>query len=462
MDRKFQLVGLIRPEKFGGIYYERNRLVIELLNTIGYEIIRLIKSNKSMSEIVDFLYHKYDADKKFIERDVEQFIIYLKKSKYIVDDTDNIDSIIENKNMNNLYPKNFEMENFVLGMKPYELRSPLKVLLELTYSCNLRCIHCFADADFCCENRMVQNELSYEDWCKIIDNIIKNDVFEILLSGGEATMRDDLIKICDYISSKGRSYSLLTNATLIDKKMAKDLKRTGCAKVESNLDGYDQETYERFRGVKGSFEKTISGIKACLDEGIQVRCNVMETKMTIFDLKKIVDTAYEIGVRELCVIPLEMGGRAKNIKKLCFGKEDIKMLNEFYEDVNDWFDNKYKNTDMLLFTPNQFSRNGSKYSKVFDVANVMPRCGAGLIHCTINPFGIVKMCPTDHSLLIAENRNVLHEDLSEIWENSKILKMVRGSNFKKCVHCNESCEMECPVIRYETHGKLEYSCNRGG
>ena len=102
--------------------------------------------------------------------------------------------------------------------------------------------------------------------------------------------------------------------------MAKDLKRTGCAKVESNLDGYDQETYERFRGVKGSFEKTISGIKACLDEGIQVRCNVMETKMTIFDLKKIVDTAYEIGVRELCVIPLEMGGRAKNIKKLCFGK----------------------------------------------------------------------------------------------------------------------------------------------
>ena len=32
MDRKFQLVGLIRPEKFGGIYYERNRLVIELLN----------------------------------------------------------------------------------------------------------------------------------------------------------------------------------------------------------------------------------------------------------------------------------------------------------------------------------------------------------------------------------------------------------------------------------------------
>lgn len=80
MDRKFQLVGLIRPEKFGGIYYERNRLVIELLNTIGYEIIRLIKSNKSMSEIVDFLYHKYDADKKFIERDVEQFIIYLKKA----------------------------------------------------------------------------------------------------------------------------------------------------------------------------------------------------------------------------------------------------------------------------------------------------------------------------------------------------------------------------------------------
>ena len=44
------------------------------------KIVTIIKSNKSMSEIVDFMYHKYDADKKFIERDVEQFIIYLKKA----------------------------------------------------------------------------------------------------------------------------------------------------------------------------------------------------------------------------------------------------------------------------------------------------------------------------------------------------------------------------------------------
>ena len=84
-------------------------------------------------------------------------------------------------------------------------------------------------------------------------------------------------------------------------------------------------------------------------------------------MKEIVDLAYKIGVREVCVIPLEMGGRAKNIKNICFEKNDMENLNKFYEETTRWFEDKYKNTDMILFTPNQFSRGESKYSKIFDI-----------------------------------------------------------------------------------------------
>lgn len=464
MIEKFKVNGIMRSEKFGGIYYERDRLVIEMLNEIGYEILKMIGSGHSTNEIVDRLYNMYDVNYELLKSDVLTFISYLRKSKYIIREDANLNDKTDIKYCNSTTTSrnNFQNKDFILGMEPYELKSPLKVLLELTYACNLRCIHCFADAEFCSKSKLINEELTYNDWCKIIDNIIKNEVFEILLSGGEATMRDDLIKICEYIHSKGRGYSLLTNATLIDKNMADEFKRTGCAKVESNLDGYNAETYEAFRGVKGSFEKTILGIKACLDAGLQVRCNVMETKITIFNLKKIVDLAYDIGVREVCVIPLEMGGRAKSIRNLCFEKDDMEKLTSFYEEVNMWFDNKYKDTGMVLFTPNQFSRGESKYSKVFDIENIMPRCGAGLIHCTINPFGIIKMCPTDHSLLIKENNNALKEDLGYIWKNSEVLKKIRGESFKKCVHCAEVCGMECPVIRYEEKKDLTYGCKMGG
>lgn len=464
MADKFKIAGIVRSEKFGGIYYERDRLVIEMLNQIGYEIIKMIESGYSYDEIVKRLYSTYDVDYEILKNDVSTYINYLLKSKYVISENTNLNGKTDLQPYSSVatYDNNFQKKDFILGMEPYELKSPLKVLLELTYSCNLKCIHCFADAEFCSKSKLINEELSYSDWCKIIDNILKNEVFEILLSGGEATMRGDLINICEYIHSKGRGYSLLTNATLIDRNMANELKRTGCVKVESNLDGYNAETYEAFRGVKGSFNQTISGIKACLDAGLQVRCNVMETKLTIFNLKEIVDLAYNIGVREVCVIPLEMGGRAKNIKNLCFEENDMESLNNFYEEVNRWFDDKYKNTDMILFTPNQFSRGESKYSKIFDIENIMPRCGAGLIHCTINPFGVVKMCPTDHSLLVKENNNVLKEDLGYIWENSEVLKKVRGESFKKCVHCTEVCGMECPVIRYEEKKDLTYGCMIGG
>ncbi|MDC7279314.1 PqqD family peptide modification chaperone [Butyrivibrio fibrisolvens] len=460
MGSGYVVEGIIRPEKFGGIYYERDRLVIEMLNSVGYEILKLLKEDKNEAEIVEALKNEYGVEEDIIKNDVKAFIEYLLKSKYIRSEKEVVSEQTETKKTANTATM-FSNKDFVLGMEPYELATPLKVLLELTYSCNLRCIHCFADADYCTKIENHNNELGYEDWCKVIDNIVKNNVFEILLSGGEATMRKDLFKIAEYIQSKGRSYSLLTNATLIDEEKAKMLKRTGCAKVESNLDGYDAETYESFRGVKGSFDKTVKGIQACLNEGIPVRCNVMETKVTVFNLKKIVDKAYEIGVREVCVIPLENGGRAKTNDKLAFGEQDQEKLLEFYKDVNEWFDEKYKDTDMVLFTPNLFNRGEGRFTKLFDIANIMPRCGAGLIHCTINPYGIVKMCPSDESLLVRENNSAVTHDLGEIWRNSRVLKNVRSSNFKKCVHCDSECNRQCPITRTELEGSYEYECEKG-
>ena len=58
-------------------------------------------------------------------------------------------------------------------------------------------------------------------------------------------------------------------------------------------------------------------------------------------MKKIVDKAYEIGVREVCVVPLESGGRAKVNTQLAFQEDDVEELRAFYKDVVQWFDEKY-------------------------------------------------------------------------------------------------------------------------
>ena len=458
--KQLTVVGKIRKEDFGGIYYERNRLVIELLNDSAFEILSLYQQGMKTEEIEAYLLKEYDADPELIRSNLKTYLEYLEQSKFIVSGEAPAGEKKKVK-MSKIPVQDTLHQRYTLGMPPYVLSAPLKVLIELTHNCNLKCVHCFADADYCRKSDMgyIEGELITEQWYKVIDNILEAGVFEILLSGGEATMRKDLLDIAAYIQKKGAGYCLLSNTTLIDDEMARRLKETGCEKVESNLDGYDARTYDRFRGVDGSFEATVTGIKACLQHDLPVRCNVMETKMNIFDLKKIVDKAYEIGVREVCVVPLESGGRAKVNDHLAFQEEDMQKLHLFYKEVTAWFDEKYGETDMVLFTPNMLSEKG-RFAKVFDVSGMMPSCGAGKIHCTIDPYGNVKLCPSDEGALRKEGNNLLETDLRQIWKKSKVLNRIRSSAFRNCQSCEKHCEFSCPLTR--TERKEEFRCSYEG
>lgn len=199
------IVGRIRKEAFGGIYYERDRLVIELLNDSAYEILSLCQQGKTQEEIEQYLLSEYEADPHLIKDDLQEYLSYLTASKFIQNGKDVKKDCI---NMKKIPTQDMYDRNYTLGLPPYVLSAPLKVLIELTHICNLKCVHCFADADFCKYNEKgyIEGELTTQQWYKVIDNILEAGVFEILLSGGEATMRKDLLDIAKYIQSKGASY----------------------------------------------------------------------------------------------------------------------------------------------------------------------------------------------------------------------------------------------------------------
>ncbi len=451
-DLKPKIVGKARRESFGGLYYERRRLIVEMMNDIAYHIISLCNGENTVENVKQSIMREYRVSEDILENDLAEYVHYLLNSGFITMDG------IETAKANNIVLKPMLEENeikqnrYSLGTPPFTLSAPMKVLLELTHNCNLKCVHCMADATCKITSKgYLDGELDTNAWYQIIDQIFEAEVFEILLSGGEPTLRNDFIDIAKYIHSKGATYCLLSNTTLIDMQLAKQLKETGCNKVESNLDGYNDDTYDDFRGVKGSFKKTVEGIKACLANDIPVRCNVMETKKTVIYLKEIVDFAYSIGVREVCVVPLEQGGRAKGNMELAFNKSDIEKLTDFYIEVNDWFEKKYGNSGMVLLTPYTLQkRSGSRYSKIFDLNNFIPSCGAGKIHCTIDPYGDVKLCPSDANVLKRERLNLLEKSLKDIWESSETLMKARGTLRSECVTCqNFECTNRCPVQRLD-------------
>lgn len=440
--RNIKVNGVVRKETWGGIYYYKERMQIDKINETYYSFLELLKEYKDVYYAYEKMKELYDVDEEMLRTDIEELVKYMLKLRMISVEGLTQEEIVE---LNTSYVSTDDSD-FILGVGKNTPCAPIKVLIETTYNCNLKCVHCFADAECSHGNKdgILSGELSLNDWKKVIDNIYEAGVFDIFVSGGEAMMRRDIFDILEYINSKGMGFFLLSNGTLIDNEKAKHLKEVGCLKVECNMDGATADSYDAFRGIKGAFDKTVRGIKACLDNGIPLRCNVMETKKNIFELKEIVKICHEIGVKEVCVVPLEDGGRGNSNKEdLKFTPDEYEDVKKLYNEVNEWVE-KELNNEIYLITPS------SVVNHPLIVFNKnMPMCGAGRVHCTIDPYGNVKLCPTDRDTLKGENVNLLKRSLSDIWNNSNILKQIRGKNFLKCSSCvNMKCEYGCPVSRY--------------
>ena len=92
---------------------------------------------------------------------------------------------------------------------------PLRYFLELTYRCNLSCPYCYVGEE---RNK---KELTTDEWKKVIDKCRKNYIPQLTFTGGEPTIRKDLIELIDY--SKWFITRLNTNGVLLTKELCKNL-----------------------------------------------------------------------------------------------------------------------------------------------------------------------------------------------------------------------------------------------
>ncbi|WP_459765389.1 radical SAM protein [Alkaliphilus crotonatoxidans] len=470
--------GRLRKESWGGIYMLRNSLTIDVVNEIAYDILSKCDGRHTVNDIIGQMQEEYDSDEQTIYNDVINYIGFALNRRIVKDEGFDInqfkalngqdEAAVTVQKRFEEYGLNFNVQSRekppffkgkgILGLEPNVLSAPLNVLIEFTHNCNLKCIHCFADAD--CNvtpQGYLEGELSAADWIKVIDNLADAGVFEVFVSGGEAMMRKDIFKIMERITERFGGFCLLSNMTYIDHEAAQKLKELGCYKVEGNLDGYDAATYDEFRGVKGSFEKTVKGIQACLENGIPVRCNVTATKKNIYNLKKIIKTAYEIGVRELVAIPLEPGGRARsNWDEINIPIEEGARLEKFYREVKEWANQEYGDEFFLVVPTSTFMRDeDDKVMQIMDPNRILPFCGAGKFHCSINPHGNVILCPAAGSSIEITPGDCLNMDFKEVWVQADAFRKIRSYDLP----CYESCEFQnctggCHVRAFQKYGEV--------
>lgn len=189
-------------------------------------------------------------------------------------------------------------------------RKPI-VVWNITRTCNLRCIHCYADS----AAQQYAGELTWEQCCAVIDDLADYDVSALLLSGGEPTVHPHFMQLLEYATQRGLKTTISTNGTRITPEMAHRFKEIGVAYVGISLDGIGA-VHDQFRGVAGAFESAVRGFDLCRQAGQKTGLRLTLTKNNAESIEQILDFIDEHDIQRVCFYHLVPTGRGVDVQTL--------------------------------------------------------------------------------------------------------------------------------------------------
>lgn len=188
--------------------------------------------------------------------------------------------------------------------------SPSTVDLEITGRCNLSCRYCFY-----ADSMQTKRDIGTDAWREIISELGDMAVQRVILSGGEAFMRDDLFDIIDSVIENRMRYSILSNGTMITPEVISRFnegkRRMRLDSIQVSIDGSRAEIHDLSRPPK-SFDRAIRGLRLLVDEGFPVTVRVTLNRHNIDDLDAIARLLLEdIGLSGFSTNEAEMMGSAR-------------------------------------------------------------------------------------------------------------------------------------------------------
>ena len=327
--------------------------------------------------------------------------------------------------------------------KPQKLLAPFLVVWDTTKGCNLHCKHCYANA-----GKFAEDELTTEQRKEVIDQLDKAGVVAVAFSGGEPIIRKDFFEIVKYTHEKGMYVSVASNGTLITKEVAKKLKESGVDYIEISLDHTNPKIHDEFRGLKGAWERTVKGIKNCVEAGIYTCIATTATKYNYDDIPNMVKLAEKLKVNRLIVFNFVPTRRGKDIVEADITPEEREKLMNFL------YDKLEENNGIEVFStcpayarisiehvnsgkggdvaPTHFA-NVKLQGRAVALADFIGGCGAGRNYCSIEHNGDIQPCV----FIPIKVGNVLKDGFENVWKNNELLNKLRDRELLKgdCGSC---------------------------
>jgi radical SAM protein with 4Fe4S-binding SPASM domain len=346
--------------------------------------------------------------------------------------------------------------------KPFIPGAPFQIVWNITKLCNLRCKHCYENA-----GKQAADELTTDEAMLGIDRLSKAGVVSIAFSGGEPTIRPDILKLIKYASDKGIYVAMATNAIVFaSRDRVREFKGAGLKFVQISLDGLNPVTHDEFRGVPGAFEKTVQGIKNCVAEGLFTEVACVGTRFNYKEIPALVDFCDELGVDWFMLYNFIPTGRGRDIVAADLTPDEREQLLRTL-----WLKRKTTKKVEILSTAPQYARVAkeveAELAKAFERSNgvaqlecdgiVIPThfynpkfqgeltklaefiggCGAGRFYVSIEPNGDIYPCVFFPHVDEVRVGNLIRDDFEELWVKSEVLRKTRekdliGGECKGC------------------------------
>jgi radical SAM protein with 4Fe4S-binding SPASM domain len=176
--------------------------------------------------------------------------------------------------------------------KAKRARSPIQGDIDITSRCNLKCAHCYIQGS----SLKDEHELSYEEICRIFDQIADEGCLWMCITGGEPLLRPDFTDIYRYAKRKGFIITLFTNGTLLTPEIADLLQEEKPFRIEISLYGMTAATYESVTGVPGSFARCMRGIDLIMERKLPLRLKTIAMTLNKHEVMDMQRYAEKLGV----------------------------------------------------------------------------------------------------------------------------------------------------------------------
>lgn len=195
---------------------------------------------------------------------------------------------------------------FEVGTLDYN-QSPFLVIWEVTQACDLACVHCRASA----LPLRDPDEITLDEARGFFAQIRAMGTRLLVLTGGDPLKRPDIFELIAAARQAGLNPSLSPSATslLTQESLARG-RQAGLDAVSLSLDGATAATHDDFRGVRGSFDRTLAMAAEIRNAGLELRINTTVTTRNAGEMPAIAKLVAATGARIWSVFFLVPTGRA--------------------------------------------------------------------------------------------------------------------------------------------------------